>query len=131
VEDEEEGNEQERFIEMIIPESIRVIRQENELLYLGFQAVEEEREKIYENLQGTLILDLEAEYIKELQVSVKEPFSPFLLSKIQEGYFSIRFNLFDGVPMQSEISFELQGHAFYIRDLSEDREVEWTDFERI
>ncbi len=116
---------------MIIPESIHVIKQENELLYLGFQAVEEGREKIYENLQGTLILDLEAEYIHELQVKVSESFSPFFLSKIEDGYFSIRFNLVDGVPMQSEISFELQGHAFYFRDLSEDREVEWKDFEKI
>jgi hypothetical protein len=131
VEDEEEGNEKDRFLEMIIPESVHLIKQENELLYLGFQAVEEDREKIYENLQGTLILDLDAEYIKELQVSVTEPFSPFLLSKIEHGYFSIRFDLFDGVPMQTEISFELQGHAFYIRDLAEDREVEWMDFERI
>ena len=60
-----------------------------------------------------------------------ESFSPFLFSKIEDGYFSIRFQLFDGVPMQSEISFELEGHAFYIRDLTEDREVEWKDFEKI
>jgi hypothetical protein len=131
VEDEEEGNEQDRFMEMIIPESVHVIKQENELLHLGFQAVEEGREKIYENLQGTLILDLEAEYIQELQVNVREPFSPFFLSKIEDGFFSIRFNLVDGVPMQTEISFELQGHAFYFRDLAEDREVEWKDFEKI
>lgn len=131
VEDEEEGNEKERFIEMIIPESIQLIKQENQLLYLAFQALEEDREKIYENLQGVLVLDLEAEYIKELQVSVTQPFSPFLLSKIEKGYFSIRFDLFDGVPMQSEISFALEGHAFYFRDLAEDREVEWMDFERI
>ena len=131
VEDEEEGNEKDRFMEMIIPESVHLIKQENELLYLGFKAVEEDREKIYENLEGTLILDLDAEYIKELQVRVTEPFSPFFLSKVEDGYFSIRFDLFDGVPMQSEISFELQGHAFYIRDLTEDREVEWMDFEKI
>lgn len=131
VEDEEEGNEKDRFLEMIIPESVHLIKQENELLYLGFKAVEEDREKIYENLEGTLILDLDAEYIKELQVRVTEPFSPFFLSKVEDGYFSIRFDLFDGVPMQSEISFELQGHAFYIRDLAEDREVEWMDFEKI
>lgn len=131
VEDEEEGNEQDRFMEMIIPESVHVIKQENELLYLGFQAIEEGREKIYENLQGTLILDLEAEYIQELQVNVRESFSPFFLSKIEGGFFSIRFNLVDGIPMQTEISFELQGHAFYFRDLAEDREVEWKDFEKI
>ncbi len=131
VEDEEEGNEKDRFLEMIIPESIHLIKQEKQLLYLGFKAVEEDREKIYENLQGTLILDLDAEYIKELQVRVTEPFSPFFLSKVEGGYFSIRFDLFDGVPMQTEISFELQGHAFYIRDLTEDREVEWMDFEKI
>ncbi len=131
VEDEEEGNEKDRFLEMIIPESVHFIKREDELLYLGFQAMEEGREKIYANLQGLLILDIKEEYIKELQVSVTESFSPFLFSKIEDGYFSIRFQLFDGVPMQSEISFELEGHAFYIRDLTEDREVEWKDFEKI
>jgi hypothetical protein len=131
VEDEEEGNEKDRFLQMIIPESVHFIKREDELLYLGFQAMEEGREKIYANLQGLLILDIEEEYIKELQVSVTESFSPFLFSKIEDGYFSIRFQLFDGVPMQSEISFELVGHAFYFRDLTEDREVEWKDFEKI
>lgn len=131
VEDEEEGNEQERFLEMIIPQSVHLIKQEEKLLYLGFKAVEEGREQIYENLQGILILDTEAEYIKELQVSVMKAFSPFLLSKIESGYFSLRFNLIDGVPMQSEITFELEGHAFFIRDLAEDREVVWKDLVRI
>ncbi len=104
VEDEEEGNEKDRFLEMIVSESVHFIKQEDELLYLGFQAMEEGREKIYENLQGTLILDLEAEYIKELQVRVTESFSPFLLSKVEDGYFSIRFNLFDGVPIQKKLA---------------------------
>ena len=131
VEDEDEGNEQERFLEMIIPQSVHLIKQEGELLYLGFKADEEGREKIYENLQGILILDTEAEYIKELQVRVTEAFSPFLLSKIESGFFSLRFNLIDGVPMQSEITFELAGQAFFIRDLAEDREVVWKDLERI
>jgi len=131
VEDEEEGNEQDRFLEMIIPQSVHLIKQEGELLYLGFQAIEEGREKVYEKLQGVLILDTGAEFIKELQVSVTESFSPFFLSKVESGYFSIRFNLFDGVPMQSEISFELEGRAFFIRDLSEDREIVWTDIVRI
>ncbi len=131
VEDEEEGNEKERFLDMIVTESLHFIKQEGALLYLGFQAIEEGREKIYENLQGTLVLDTEAEYIRELQVSVVESFSPFFLSKIEDGFFSIRFDLVDGIPMQSAISFELQGHAFYIRDMAEDREVYWTDLERI
>ncbi len=131
VEDEEEGNEKDRFLEMIIPESAQVIKHEDELLYLGFQAIEEGSEKIYEKLQGVLILDTEAEFIKELQVSVTEAFSPFLFLKIEDGYFSIRFNLIDGVPMQSEISFELEGHVFFIKDISEDREVTWTEFEKI
>ena len=86
VEDEEEGNEQDRFLEMIIPQSVHLIRQEGELLYLGFKALEEGREKIYENLQGVLILDTEKEFIKELQVSVTESFSPFLLSRIESGF---------------------------------------------
>ncbi|MFL2840618.1 MAG: hypothetical protein ACJ0BT_02110 [Pseudohongiellaceae bacterium] len=131
VEDEEEGDEKERFLEMIIPESVHFLKQEDELLYIEFQANEAGREKLYEKLQGVLILDTEAQYIKELQVIVTESFSLFLLSEIESGYFSLRFNLHNGVPMQSEISFELQGHAFFIRDLSEDREVEWTDIERI
>ena len=131
VEDEEEGNEKERFLEMIIPESVRLIKKEGELLYLGFQSNDEGKEKIYEKLQGVLILDTEAEYIKKLQVSVIEAFSPFFLSKIESGYFSIRFNLVDGVPMQSEISFELEGHAFFIKDIAEQREVVWTELVKI
>ena len=131
VEDEEEGNEKERFLESIIPQSVHLIKQEDELLYLGFQAIEEDREKIYENLQGVLILDTAAEYIKEMQVSVTEEFSPFLLSKVESGYFSIRFNLINGVPMQAAISFKLEGHAFYIRDLAEEREVVWMDLVKI
>jgi len=131
VEDEEEGNEQDRFLEMLVVDSIHLIKQENGLLYLGFKASEEGREQIYAKLQGVLVIDIEAEYIKELQVSVIEPFSPFFLSRIDEGYFSIRFSLIDGIPMQTEISFGLQGHVFFIRDLSEDREVIWTDLVRI
>lgn len=131
VEDEEEGNEKERFLELIIPQSVHFIKQEDELLYLGFQATEEGREKIYEKLQGVLILDTAEEYIKELQVNVTEEFSPFFLSKIESGYFSVRFELINDLPMQSEISFELEGHAFYIRDLAEDREVMWKDLVKI
>lgn len=131
VEDEEEGNEKDRFIESIIPESVHLIKQEDEMLYLGFQAYEEENEKIYENLQGVLILDTDAEFIKELQVSVVEPFYPVLLVKVESGYVSVRFDLFNGTPMQSEISFQLEGQAFFVRDIAEDREIVWTDFERI
>jgi hypothetical protein len=131
VEDEEEGNEKDRFLEIIIPESVHLIKQEDELLYLGFRAFEEDNQKIYENLQGLLILDTEAEYIKELQVSVIEPFYPVLLVKVESGYVSVRFELFNGTPMQSEISFEIEGQAFFIRDIAEDREIVWTDFERI
>lgn len=131
VQDEEEGNEQERFLEMLIPESIHLIRQDGALLYLGFRAVEEGREKIYANLRGLLILDTDAAYVRELQVRVTEPFSPFLLSRIEEGYFSLRFKLDEGVPVQSEISFGLKGQAFFVRDLDENREVVWTDLERI
>ena len=131
VQDEDEGNEQDRFLEMLIPGSIHLVRQENELLYLGFRASEEGREKIYANLQGMLILDTDAAYIKELQIRVAEAFTPFFLSRIDDGYFSLRFSLNDGIPMQSAISFQLQGQAYFIRDLATDREVVWTDLERI
>lgn len=127
----DDRDEKERFLDMLVKDSIHFIRQENELLYLGFSAMEDEREKIFENIEGTLIIDTEQEYIKELRVNVIEPFSPFFLGHIEDGYFSLRFELNDGIPMQSEITWQLDGQAFFFRDLDADQEVVWSDIERI
>lgn len=131
VEARDERDEKQRFLDMLIPESIHFIRQEDELLYLGFRAMEEERERIYAYIRGTLIIDTREEYIRELQVNVIEPFAPFFLSHVEDGFFSLRFELIDGVPMQSEITWRLDGRAFFIRNLDADQEVSWTEFERI
>ncbi len=128
--EEEEGSEKERFLEMIVKDSIYEIEHESELLVLGFKATEEGREEIYENLDAVLLLDTEAGYIKELQVKVNQAFSPFFLSKIEEGYFSVRFDFNNGSPMQSEVSWMLKGHAFFVRSLDAEQEVRWFDFEK-
>ncbi len=129
--DRDERDEKQRFIDMLLGNSVHLIRQEGHLLYLGFRAMEEDRERIFENIEGTLIIDTQAEYIRELQVRVIEPFSPFFLSHVEDGFFSLRFELIDGVPMQSEITWRLDGRAFFIRNLDADREIVWQDIQPI
>jgi len=129
--DDEEEDEKQRFLDMLVPESIHFQKREDELLYLGFRAMEERRRKVFENIEGTLIIDTEREFIKELQVNVIEPFSPFFFGSIEDGHFSLRFELNDGVPMQSGITWQLDGSAFIFRDLDADQQVEWKDIERI
>lgn len=131
VEARDERDEKQRFVDMLIPESIHLISQEDGLLTLGFRAIEEEREKIYEYIRGTLVIDTDAGYIRELQVHVIEPFAPFFLSHVEDGFFSVRFELVDGVPMQKEVTWRLNGRAFFIRNLDADREISWMDLERI
>lgn len=130
--DEEiEMDEKERFLAMINRDSIRRVREEDNLLYLEFTAMEEQRRRIFEHLIGTLVIDTEREYIRELRVRPTESFSPFFLSHVEDGYFSLRFDLHDGVPMQAAVTWRLDGHAFFIRNLDADMDIVWMDFERI
>ncbi len=91
MEEQDERDEKQRFVEMLIPESIHLISQEDGLLTLGFRAMEEEREKIYENIRGTLVIDTDAGYIRELQVHVIGPFAPFFLSPCRRRFFLSAF----------------------------------------
>ncbi|MFN0002990.1 MAG: hypothetical protein ACKVOF_09360 [Pseudohongiellaceae bacterium] len=128
---EEDGNEKERFLAMLIAESIMLVKQEGPLLYLDFKAEEPEREAIYTHLQGSLILDTENEYIKELQVRSINPFSPFFISRIEDGYLSVRFTLVNGKPMQQSMNWRLSGQLFLVRNMDAEQEVEWTDFSKV
>ena len=125
-----EGSEKERFLDLIIPESVGLVAQEGHLHTLEFRGMEEDRRKIYEYLKGTLVLDTAREYIRELRVEVTEPFSPFFFMRINEGYFSLRFELREGVPVQTNATWQLDGHILYIRDLERNNEIEWFDITR-
>jgi hypothetical protein len=129
--DRDQRDEKQRFIDMLLNDSVHLIRHDGHLLYLGFRAMEEGREKIFENIEGMLIIDTQAEYIMELQVRVIEPFAPFFLSRVEDGFFSLRFEMIEGVPMQSEITWRLEGRAFFIRNLDADREIVWQDIQPI
>ncbi len=122
-----EGSEKERFLSLIIPESIRLVKQEGDIHVIEFRGMEEDRQTVYEHLVGTLVLDTRQGYIKELQVRVTEPFSTFLVMKINSGYFSLRFALVDGLPVQTDATWQLDGHILYVRDLDRNEEFEWFD----
>lgn len=126
-----DGSEQERFLAMLIPESIELLKQEGELLYLRFKALEEDRRHIFEHTYGILVLDTQQQYIRELQVHLTEPFAPYLLTKVEDGYFSLRFALVDGKPMQQALSWRVQGQAVVVWDLDADREVVWRDLQKV
>lgn len=126
-----DGSEKERFLAMVIPESIRLLKQEDELLYLRFNALEEDRRHAFEHVYGILILDTEQQYIREMQVHITEPFAPYFLTKVEEGYFSLRFTLVDGHPMQQSITWKVRGQAVIVWDLDADREVVWKDLEKV
>jgi len=126
---EREGSEKERFLNLIIRDSVRLVKQEGDLHTLEFRGMEEDRRAIYEHLTGLLVLDTRNEYIRELQIRVHEPFSPYFIMRINSGYFSLRFELVDGVPMQSDATWQLDGHVLFVRDLDRDQEVEWFDVE--
>lgn len=124
---EREGDEKTRFLELIIRESVRLVSQDGDLHTLSFRGMEEDRRKIYEHLVGTLVLDTRLGYIRELQVRVTEPFSPYLIMRINAGFFAIRFALEDGVPVQQDATWQLDGHVLYVRDLDRNQTVEWFD----
>jgi hypothetical protein len=126
-----DGNEKERFLAMLIPESLSLVQQEGDLAYLRFRAVEEDRRHIFEHLYGILVLDTKREFIEELQVRLTEPFAPWFLTKVEEGYFSVRFALVDGHPMQQSITWKVRGQAVLVWDLDADMEVVWKDFSKV
>lgn len=129
--DFEEGNEKARILDMLVKDSIQFIKQEGDLLYLSFRGMEEEAEKIFEHLTGTFIIDTNLGYIKEVQVRVTEPFSPYFLISVKAGFISVRFTPNDGHPMLSEITWVLVGQAFFFRNLDTDREIVWTDITKV
>ena len=125
---EQNGNEKERFLAMLIPESILFIKQEGPLLHLQFKAVEEDREEIFAALLGTLVLDTEREFIQEVHLRNTASFSPFFLTEVEAATLSLNFALIDGKPMQRSMHWKLAGQAFIFKDLDGEREVVWTDF---
>jgi hypothetical protein len=125
---EQNGNEKERFLAMLIPESISLVKREGALLHLRFRALEEDREEIFMALQGTLIIDTEREFIQEVQVRNTADFSPFFLTEVEEAYVSLNFDLVNGRPIQQNMNWKLVGQAFLFKDLDGEREVTWTDF---
>jgi hypothetical protein len=125
---EQNGHEKERFLAMLIPDSIELIKREGPLLHLQFKAVEEGREEIFEALLGTLIIDTEREFIPEIEVRNTVAFSPFFLTEIDDALLTIHFALVDGKPMQQSMNWRLAGQAFIFKDLDGDRNVLWTDF---
>ena len=133
VEDERdrEGSEKERFMALIIRDSIRLVARDGDLHTIEFRGMEEDRKKIYEHVVGRLVLDTRQEYIKELQVRVTEPFSPFFIIRINDGYFSLRFELHNGEPVQQDATWQLDGHILYIRDLDRDEELKWFDIAKV
>ena len=125
---EQNGNEKERFLAMLIPESIEFVKQEGPLLYLQFKALEEDREAIFDALLGTAVLDTEREFIKEVQFRNITSFSPFFLTEVEDVFLSLHFALIDGKPMQQSMNWKLAGQAFIFKDLDGEREVVWSDF---
>ncbi|MDG2174965.1 MAG: hypothetical protein P8M72_02350 [Gammaproteobacteria bacterium] len=128
---EREGSEKERFMALIIRDSIRLVARDGDLHTIEFRGMEEDRKKIYEHVVGRLVLDTRQEYIKELQVRVTEPFSPFFIIRINDGYFSLRFELHNGEPVQQDATWQLDGHILYIRDLDRDEELKWFDIAKV
>jgi len=122
-----EGREKERFLSLIIPESIRLVKQEGDLHFVEFRGMEDDRPAIYEHLVGTLVLDTRRGFIQELQIRVTEPFSTFFVMKINSGYFSLRFDLVDGFAVQTDATWQLDGHILYVRSLDRHAEHEWFD----
>ncbi len=125
---EQNGNEKERFLAMLIPESIEFVKQEGSLMHLRFKATEEDREEIFAALQGTLIIDTEREFIQEVQVRNTAAFSPFFLTEVQDAFLSLKFDLMNGRPIQKNMNWKLVGQAFLFKDLDGEREVVWSDF---
>lgn len=128
---EREGNEKERFLDLLIPESVQLVNRDGHLHTLAFRGMEEDRRSIYEHIAGTLVLDTELGYIRELRIQTTEPFAPWLVMRINDGYFSLRFELINGRPVQSNATWKLDGHILYVKDLSRDQELEWFDIRKV
>ncbi|MBT5483396.1 MAG: hypothetical protein HOH14_06520 [Gammaproteobacteria bacterium] len=127
-----EGSEKERFLAMIIPESLHLVKQEGYIHTLEFKGMEDDRKNIYKHLIGTLVLDTKNEFIRELQVRITQPFSPFFIMRIHSGFFSLRFALNnEGLPIQSDATWQLDGHILYLRDLDRNEELNWFDIEKV
>lgn len=128
---ERPGLEKERFLAALIPESITRVKEEGDLLYLRFNAMEDGREKVFEHLDGLLVLDTRQQYITELRLTPTGPFSPFFLTKVEDAYLSVRFELIDGEPFQTFAVWKLLGQALIVKNLDADMEVEWKDFAKV
>ncbi|MGV3590621.1 MAG: hypothetical protein ACO1PZ_02960 [Gammaproteobacteria bacterium] len=128
---ERPGLEKERFLAALVPGSIQLDRQDGDLLYLRFRAMEEGREKVFENLRGMLVLDTREEYIKELRLTPAGPIHPFFLTTVDDAYLSVRFELIDGEPFQTSATWRLLGQALIVKNLDADMEVTWEDFEKV
>jgi len=128
---ERPGFEKERFLAALIPDSIEVDREEGDLLYLKFRATEEGREKVFDYLQGLLVLDVRQQYIKELQLTPTGPIYPFILTKVEDAYLSVKFELIDGEPFQTSATWKLLGRALIVKNLDADMEVVWEDFVKV
>jgi hypothetical protein len=128
---ERPGLEKERFLAALIPESIELEKEEGDLLYLKFRAMEKGREKVFDHLQGLLVLDTKNEYIKELRLTPTGPFYPFFLTKVEDAYLSVNFELIDGEPLQTSAIWTLLGQALIVKNLDADMEVVWEDFARV
>ena len=126
-----EGEEKARFLSLIIQDSLQLVHREGNLHTLEFRGMEEDRKNIYEHLVGRLVLDTEKGFIRELQVEVTEPFSPFIFMRIHDGYYSMRFALRDGIPIQTDATWRLAGQILYLKDLDREREINWFDIRRV
>jgi hypothetical protein len=128
---ERPGLEKERFLAALVPESLELEKQEGELLYLRFRAMEEGREKVFDNVEGLLVLDTRDEYIRELRLTPTGPIHPFVLTKVEDAYLSVRYELIDGEPFQTSATWRLLGQALILKNLDADMEVTWGDFAKV
>jgi len=128
---EREGSEKERFMALLIPDSIKLVKQEGELHTIEFRGMEEDRRKIYEHLVGRLVLDTRQQFIRELQVEVIQAFSPYIFMRVNSGQFTMRFELRNGEPVQTDATWELDGHILYIKELDRKEDTQWFDINRV
>lgn len=128
---ERPGLEKQRFLAALIPESLELAKQEGDLLYLRFRAMEEGRENVFDHLQGLLILDTKHEYIREMRLTPTAPFSPFFLTRVEDAYLSVNFELIDGAVFQTSAVWKLLGQALIVKNLDADMEVEWGGFRKV
>ena len=128
---EKPGKEKDRFLAALIPDSIREVKREGDLLYLAFKATEPGREEIFERLDGMLVLDTKQQYITELQLRPTGPFYPFFLTKVEDALLVVRFGLLNGEPIQQTATWKLLGQALIVKNLDADMEVVWEEYEKV